>query len=165
MILGVTGHRPNKLGGYEPLTQEQIRVFAQTRLLKLKPDFVLTGMALGWDQGIAQACVDFRVPFRAYIPFEGQESKWPYTARKLYHKLLAQAAEQKICCDGEYAAWKMIRRDQLLVQDCEHLLSLYNGTSGGTQRTWMYAVECGRDRTNCWNDWLIFVQELQGTSP
>lgn len=55
MILAVTGHRPNKLGGYSKQAYRKLVKIAEVNLKKLNPDKVISGMALGWDQALAQA--------------------------------------------------------------------------------------------------------------
>lgn len=55
MILAVTGHRPDKIGGYDrnnPL-RKKLLVKIDATLARLKPERVLTGMALGVDQDVA----------------------------------------------------------------------------------------------------------------
>ena len=46
-------------------------------LERARPDAVISGMALGWDQAVARATADLGIPWVAAITFEGQESKWP----------------------------------------------------------------------------------------
>jgi hypothetical protein len=77
MILAATGHRPDKLGGYDLSIYRKLVGLAYSYLRKQTPDVVISGMALGWDQAVAEAAVKASTPFIAAIPFRGQESKWP----------------------------------------------------------------------------------------
>jgi len=78
MILAVTGHRPEKLGGYGPAVAERLFNLASSELQGLRPEYVLTGMAIGWDQAVADACQgsgDFWLGDR--------QSLLPYSTRQL----------------------------------------------------------------------------------
>lgn len=50
MIICATGHRPNKLGGYGRDVYARLVKLAYDYLAVQKPDAVISGMALGWDQ-------------------------------------------------------------------------------------------------------------------
>lgn len=139
MILAVTGHRPDKLGGYWSHVMERLTEFAETQLRKLKPDVVISGMALGWDQAIAEAAIDLNIDLHAYIPFEGQELKWPAYSQKRYKELMSCAQKIVICSPGGYEPWKMQERNKQMVDAADMLLALYNGSVGGTQNCMVYA--------------------------
>jgi uncharacterized phage-like protein YoqJ len=160
MTLAVTGHRPDKLGGYSPVAKKRLNDFALQELSRISPSpsRVLTGMALGWDLAIARACDALAIPFIAYIPFKNQDSRWPPISSQEYRLLLAKAAEVVNVCSGEYAAWKMHARNNRLVNDCDKLLALYDGSPSGTGSCVRYA-RCKVDPPlldNCWPRWLEF---------
>lgn len=150
MILAVTGHRPNKLGGYGRGVEMSLLRLAGSELRSLKPESVLTGMALGWDTAIARAAIALGIPFTAVVPFDGQEGCWPMESRRAYYRLLKDAKDVVTVCTGGYASWKMLRRDRWLVDNAEHLLALYSGAKGGTAHCVEYAQGKGLGITNCW---------------
>lgn len=114
-------------------------------------------MAVGWDQAVADACVDLGIPFHAYVPFrEGQDRFWPYDTKAHYAELLSLAAEVVYCCDGGYEPWKMQERNEQMVDACDHLLALWNGSHGGTANCVKYAKMIAKPITNCWEDWRKF---------
>ncbi len=84
MILAATGHRLDKLGGYDLLIQLDLLKFSKIVLPQLKPDKVISGMALGFDQAIAEAAYQLKIPYVAAVPFVGQESVWPEEAQIKY---------------------------------------------------------------------------------
>lgn len=49
MIVAFTGHRPDKLGGYKLPNPTYVKVCQQieTKLVELKPEKIISGMALG----------------------------------------------------------------------------------------------------------------------
>jgi uncharacterized phage-like protein YoqJ len=153
MILAVTGHRPQKLGGFSSEAIQRVKRFARLQLERLRPCRVLTGMALGWDLAIAAACYDLSIPFTACIPCDGQESRWNPGQRQEYWIAMRRAAAIVNAPGGEYAAWKMQKRNEYMVDNCEVLLALYDGSTGGTANCVKYAGKVRREVVNCWEDW------------
>ena len=147
-ILGITGHRPSKLGGYgENTLRIKVRDAMRREFERLNPLRVLSGMALGVDQWAVELAISMHIPFHAFIPFAGQESKWPLDQQRYYHQLL-KAAERTIYVSNEgYAAWKMQRRNEAVVNLCDHLLAVFDGGSGGTANCVSYAERKGRPIT------------------
>jgi hypothetical protein len=43
--------------------------------MDIKPTKVMLGMALGWDQAVAIACIDLEIPFEAHM-VRDQASAW-----------------------------------------------------------------------------------------
>ena len=156
-ILGVTGHRPKRLGGYSPRAASILRQFAFKKIEALEPEMVITGMALGWDQAIAQACIDHEIPFVAAVPFVGQDGEWPAKAQRVYEKLLDQADEVKIVSKGGFTPAKMLRRNEWIVDNCDRLLALWDGSKfGGTGHCVLYAEESEVQVINVWDDFQQF---------
>lgn len=149
MILAATGHRPEKLGGYTPNPmQTRLRGRLLTELVRLAPEEGISGMALGWDQWFAEACTDLGIPWTAAVPFEGQEAIWPRAAQDSYRLLLRAAKRIVVVSPGEYEDWKMDVRNHWMVDQSTHLLACWNGTQGGTAKTFRYAESKGRSITN-----------------
>lgn len=143
MKVALTGHRPDKLGGYAPCPmQAWLLQQATQRLALLGPSEVFSGMALGWDQIGVEACIFLGIPFVAAIPFPGQELKWPAETQKRYHELLARAARVKIVSPayerGAFQARNIWMVDQL-ADPGDTLLSCHDGTRGGTWNCISYA--------------------------
>jgi uncharacterized phage-like protein YoqJ len=147
MIIGVTGHRPDKLGGYRPNeTQMKVRQAITAKLVELKPEKLVTGMALGVDQWAAEACIFLGIPFIAAVPFEGQHLAWPAESQQRWLDLIAKAAEVVHVCSPGYAVWKMQTRNKWIVDHCDLLLGVWDGTPGGTKNCLDYADKKGRQR-------------------
>lgn len=153
MIIAGTGHRPDKLGGYSDAVFKRLVALATASLRRYQPTLVISGMALGWDQALTRAALNLDIPVHAYIPFEGQESKWPEANQDKYHMLLALCAEKIICCKGFYASWKMQRRNEMMVDACDSVLALWNGSSGGTANCLAYVHHQGKSYINVWKSW------------
>jgi uncharacterized phage-like protein YoqJ len=129
---------------YNP-TRDKIKSYLVEIIGKLQPDKAISGMALGVDQWAVEVCIDLGLPFTAAIPFEGQEAIWPPASQILYQQLLAQAAEKVVVCPGGYSPEKMLVRDCWMVDRCDKLVSVWDGTSGGTGHTVNYAQKIKRE--------------------
>lgn len=141
-ILAVTGHRPDKLGGYGDKAQAIVREVATRSLDHIKPDMVYTGMALGWDQAVAKAAIELKIPFIAAVPFYGQQNAWPESSQVIYRQLLHQAADVVVVTESdEYRPEYMQRRNQFMVDASNMLLALWNPEEkrGGTFNCIRYA--------------------------
>lgn len=145
MIVSFTGHRPDKLPdkktGYNLPNPTYIHVCQEIEkyLLELKPDKAISGMALGVDQYAASVCIKLGIPFIAAIPFKGQEKAWPEKSQKIFNLLLKKACDIAIVCEGEYAAYKMQVRNQWMVDMCDILIAVWDGSQGGTANCINYA--------------------------
>lgn len=153
MIISGTGHRPDKLGGYsERVTGDLVRT-AYEWLINNRPERVITGMALGWDQALGWAAVDAMIPFTAAIPFEGQESRWPKTSQEWFRDLLELADNVIYVSDPGYAPWKMQVRNEWMVDNSDAVLALWNGTDGGTANCVRYAQKKDKKIYNLWESY------------
>lgn len=145
MILAVTGHRPDKLGGYGPSeTQTDVRNAIRNALHIYKPSLVITGMALGVDQWMAETCIEVGIPFLAAVPFPGQEFRWPTESQDRYWELLKKAARVHICSPGPYSAKRLQDRNEWMVDHSQMLLAVWDGSPGGTANCISYARRVGR---------------------
>jgi uncharacterized phage-like protein YoqJ len=155
MILAGTGHRPDKVGGYGADIAQRMVKIARGYLTELKPDVVISGMAIGWDQALAWAAIHEKIEWWAYVPFKGQEKMWPPESKMLYHALLTQADSVNIVCPDGYAPWKMQQRNEAMVDACDKVLALWNGGPGGTANCIAYADHVGKPYINAWDRWRL----------
>ena len=149
-IFAGTGHRPDKLGGYDDRTYDRVLQLALNALGEYEPDRVISGMALGWDTALAEAAYLRGIPYLAYVPFMGQESKWPPKSQQLFRALCSHAAEVVVCTPGSYSARAMHVRNERMVDDSTTVLALWNGTPGGTGGCVAYANKVLRPIINLW---------------
>lgn len=147
MKIALTGHRPNKLGfEYDhngPMSEYLMKQMQEIMQL-YKPAHIITGMALGADTLWALTAIKLGTPFIAAVPFKGQEKAWPLASQQRYREILAKAAEVVIVCEGGYAPWKMQKRNEWMVDHCNMLISVWDGTAGGTANCVAYASKVGK---------------------
>ena len=109
----------------------------------------ICGMANGCDLYFGEAVVQLRqshpdITLEAAVPYEGQAKGWPSEQRQRWEQLLG-------CCDfrtvvsRDYTPDCMHRRNQYMVDNSSILIAAYNGSSGGTLNTLLYAIRQKRE--------------------
>jgi uncharacterized phage-like protein YoqJ len=150
MTVCFTGHRPDKLGGYNEsnpiMTSVRKRLTHEIRRLLLAGNRTfITGMALGIDQLAADIVLELKaggisnIRLIAAVPFIGQERMWPPTSQRKFHEILAKCDEVVHVCEAGYAAWKMQKRNEWMVDHAEIVIAVWDGTAGGTGNCVKYA--------------------------
>lgn len=156
-ILGTSGHRPQKAGG-NPL---KLRLLAQLDLMQEQPSSLIVGMAVGWDQAMAQAAIDVGIPFTAAIPFEGHEDRWPMPIQEAYRELLKKAAKVVYVSPPGYDVEKMWKRNRWIVERMDRATVLWDGfEDSGTAHFVRHARLAGIEPTNLWDRWQEFRHQL-----
>ena len=154
MIVAGTGHRPEKLGGYDDVIFERLTALARDRLRELRPEKVISGMALGWDQALAWAALDMGIPITAAVPFEGFGKKWPVDSQYRCASMLAVATEvhtvSEIACTAA-----LQQRNEWMVDRADLMLALWDGSWGGTFNCLRYAEKRGRPVEYLWSRWEL----------
>ncbi len=150
-VLGITGHRPKKLYGYDDSHPGNLFIInAMGKFFEeYRPDKVITGMALGTDTWAAQWCIKMGIPFLAAIPTENQDIMWPLASQEKYKFLLTKAAEtvlitpeiQGISISLPEA---MQKRNEYMVDNSDSMLAIFGGSPSGTKNCLKYAKEKGK---------------------
>ena len=161
ITLGVTGHRPPALGGYSDHAFELLVAVAIEHLVRIVPEQVITGMAQGWDQAVAEACVRRHIPFIAAVPFQGQESQWPAASQGKYHGLLFHAQQVVYTTEKPgYAPWKMGVRNKWIVDHSHQILACWDGVEdmrSGTFQMVRLVRQQNKPLINVYPDWQRLV--------
>lgn len=134
-VVVATGHRPKPyLIGMEIAEFDPMVALAKRGIEELGTTLLYTGMAWGWDQACAQACIDLKVPFVAVVPFPGQEDRWSASVREFYAQLLSRASHVHTV-RPHYGEGVYAERNRWMLEQhgVTHVLALWNGTNkGGT---------------------------------
>lgn len=146
--IAVTGHRPQQLGAEWALKgpySDFIRGELKKYLLKYTPKQVISGMALGADQLFVQVALELKIPVLAAVPCFEQESKWPKSSKDLYYELLGNSlVTEYVVTPTYYTSSVMQIRNEYMVDNCDLLLAVFNGTRGGTKNCIDYARSIGK---------------------
>ncbi|MFR2887969.1 MAG: SLOG family protein [Clostridium butyricum] len=173
ITVAFTGHRPDKLGGYNwqsPLNQKvTLEICHQIGLIFInnptEKDFhFICGGAIGTDQ-FAFDCVEFakeyytnlNITIEVAVPFKKQAAKWFQTDQLKYNSQLNKAdkityvdtIKEYVKCavpEGEYHITKMQQRNEYMVDNADIVIAVWNGDiKGGTYNCYKYAKKLGKD--------------------
>lgn len=153
--IGLTGHRPHKLWGYDldrpeyERLQERLELIIDQLLVEYKRVICHSGLALGadtiWSIAILNKREEFpeRVFFHAEIPFMGQSSHWFGESVDLWNYQVETADEKSVYLEGDkdkdwstvgkYGIVKALDdRNKGMVQSIDILIAIYDGSNSGT---------------------------------
>lgn len=134
-VVAGTGQRPQHM---RPMEREWGRAELGRVMGRLRAEmgmeYVVSGMALGFDQWFAIEAVKLGCELHAYLPFpaEDQSRKWNDADRAGYQSLLGLSTLIRHEADAfEFAAYH--RRNQAMVDSADLMVAMTNGKrSGGT---------------------------------
>lgn len=137
MLVGITGHRPERLGPNWPVVERWIAGKLEEYKARGERVSLITGMARGVDQIAATTAIDEGVGVRCYFPFPRK-----FSNLEDYVILNAEVTRFE---QNAYTPDVYLRRDRRIVDDCDVLLVVWDGVkSGGTYYTYKYALEKGK---------------------
>jgi uncharacterized phage-like protein YoqJ len=160
MIVAVTGHRPDKLpegynGEHKPIRMALSEALDEVCVEYGNIERMLSGMALGFDQIACEVALNKHVLITGCIPCFNQDRKWIDESKKYYRELIKRISEAGgdfvIVTEEDYTPYCMIVRDHYMVDNCDLLIALWNGTEGGTEKTVKYAKKKGVTVKNIWD--------------
>jgi len=153
MVLGITGHRPSKLGGYNDKTNKssQIKDILKKCFLQGKPSCIVSGMALGVDQWAVEVALELGIKVVALIPCFAQDSKWPPSSRTKYVDMLVLIQDAggtiEYVTKEPYSPTCMSLRNQRIVDYSTEMLAIWDKSWGGTGSCVRLAKKAGRPIT------------------
>jgi len=143
-----TGHRPDKLGGYDE--NNPLAKFVRSRLEKHVLELIgkgftrfISGGAIGVDTWAAEIVLRLREEHDLHLtiarPFPSQAGKWNEQTRERFEALCAKADHVVDVSPDPYAAWKMQKRNEWMVDHSHLVLAVWDKTPGGTANCVNYA--------------------------
>ena len=155
MVLAFTGHRPEKLPwGFDETDprcaalkrqiHDAVRAAAGEGY-----DVFLCGMARGCDTWFAEAVLSLGLRLEAYLPCPSQADRWSDADRQRQTALLLRCAAVYMV-EPAYSQGCMLRRNRRMVDECDALLTVYDGSPGGTGATVDYARRRGKEIRSLW---------------
>ena len=150
MIVAITGHRPPKLNltwdGRGPMDVGLVDLLCH-EFDRLGTELVITGMALGVDLLAARAAWKMGLPFDAYVPFPEQPSRWPEASQARWRTALSLANDVRFIRES-YQPGAFYQRNEAMVDAADHVVAVWDGSTGGTAHCVNYARRVGRPLTN-----------------
>ena len=103
----------------------------------------ICGMAIGCDMYFAEAVLALKqlhedVTLEAAIPCATQPERWSRPLRERYNSLIDRCSSVKVL-QLDYSPDCMMRRNKYMVDNADLLISVYDGSGGGTGHTVKYA--------------------------
>ena len=160
MVCGFTGHRPEKLPWGNDEQDQRCQalklVIAQRveRLADAGAEVFCCGMARGCDLYFAEAVLNLqkqrpKLQLEAWIPCPSQADAWPEEDRIRREKLL-DGCGKVYTVEQFYSDGCMLRRNKAMVDQADVLLTVWDGSSGGTGWTVNYAKRQGKQLEAVW---------------
>ena len=161
MICAFTGHRPERLPWGR--NEDDLRCAALKTLLRRTVREVydrgfhtfLCGMARGCDQYFAEAVLAARADgaqdaqLCALVPCPSQPDGWRAQEQARYRRLLADCDSVEVL-EPVYSPGCMLRRNREMILRAQLLISVYDGSAGGTAATVRFARQQGVEILPLW---------------
>ena len=152
MKICVTGHRPNKLYGYNLLQPKYLELINKFKDILRKENCTeaITGMALGVDTIFAMAVLELKeegydIKLHCAIPCKNHSSKWFKESVDKYNEILSKADIIKIVTDDTYQAWMMQKRNEYMVDLADKVIAVWDGSNSGTANCVRYAKKQSKE--------------------
>ena len=160
MVLAFAGHRPEKLPWGSDESDPRCIALKRQIIEAVRTaagegyDTFLCGMARGCDLYFAEAVLAVKaekpeILLEAWLPCPEQADRWAEDMRKRYRELLLRC-DRVFLLQPEYSEGCMLRRNRAMVERADRLISVWDGTRGGTGATVRYARELGVDIEALW---------------
>ena len=160
MVCGFTGHRPEKLpwGSYEedPRCQALKTIIAREieQAADAGADTFCCGMARGCDLYFAEAVLQLQkqrpeLRLEAWLACPEQADRWGEEDRLRWQQLLKGCSQVHVVED-RYSDGYMLRRDSAMVDQISELITVWDGSHGGTGWTVRYAKWRGKKLRGLW---------------
>lgn len=130
--------------GHRQITEKGLESKIERYIIDNDVHYVITGMALGFDQILANAAISLKdsgydIHIEAAIPCENQTAKWSMSDKLKYHQILNKC-DKITYVAKEYTATCMQDRNEYMVNNSDVVLAYYDGRDfGGTKNCIRYA--------------------------
>ncbi len=153
-----TGHRPNKLHGYDPFSEGNKEMLFTLREIIINHielhnvDTFISGMALGIDMWAARIVLKLKekyphIKLIAAVPCKNHPNKWPKKSQDEWQSIIDRADTVHYVSEDEYTPWCMQERNKWMVDNSNYVIAVWDGTKGGTANCVNYAKKKNRTIT------------------
>lgn len=149
MVCGFTGHRPENLPWGNDESDERCLALKERlrQVLRFRAEqgakVFLCGMARGCDFYFAEAVLALKgegldLRLEAVLPCPEQPDRWPAEDRSRYERILVEC-DAVYLLEERYSEGCMLRRNRAMIDRCDWLISVWDGSRGGTGAAVRYA--------------------------
>ena len=148
-----TGYRPSKLPfDIRNTESKEYKMFENAvieeilKVCKAGCRTFYTGMAMGFDILAAEIVLllkeAYNTPLKlvCVIPFEAQAQSFPPEWQERYYSILSKC-DEKIIIEKDYHIYSYQERNKYMVDNCDFVLTWFDGKKGGTKNTIDYAFK------------------------
>jgi hypothetical protein len=129
---------------------------AAMALKAYKTEHLITSLEPGWEQALAKAAVEFKIPYTVTVPYAGRDRDLRPAARVLYNELLARA-NKSVITSGAMGASTLFECRCWQIDNSDLLLALWDfNFQGELFDAIRYALKKGLTVANHWMDWQSF---------
>jgi len=143
-----TGHRPDKLNGYDPKNNKNLLWALREEVVGYIEDFkvntFISGMALGIDMWSARIVLKLKeiyphINLVCAVPCLNHTSKWPEQSRKEWQYIVDRCDKFIVITEELYHPYLMQVRNEWMVNNSDYVLAVHDGSEGGTGNCVDYA--------------------------
>lgn len=145
-----TGHRPNKLLGYDPKDNKELlwRLHAEIvrHIKEEKVHTFINGLALGIDMWSARIVIKLKEKYPhirliSAVPCKNHSCKWNKGDQKNWQEIVDLSDEIVYVSEEEYKPYLMQKRNEWMCNNSEFVIAVWDGTQGGTGNCVKYAQD------------------------
>jgi uncharacterized phage-like protein YoqJ len=149
-----TGHRPNKLNGYDPKDNKEllwrIRNTVVELIEKRGVSTFINGLALGVDMWSAMIVLKLKeeyphIKLISAVPCRNHSSKWNKESQNQWNDICEKSDEVVLVTDEEYKPYLMQVRNKWMVDKSDIIIAVWDGTQGGTANCINYAIKSKKE--------------------
>ncbi len=145
-----TGHRPQKMPSLfhnNGLLNKHMADMLENEIesaISIGYKFFVSGGGLGFDMSAAKTVLTLRdkYPFirlNLALPCKNHYERWHPQHKKQFFEIIESTDNVTYVSDKPYSDGCMMKRNKYMVDCSSRIICLYNGSSGGTKNTVLYA--------------------------
>ena len=136
-----TGHRPNKLNGYNAGDNKELLWRIHKEVVNLIENKGVTtfinGLALGVDMWSAKIVIKLKekypqIKLVSAIPCRNHASKWNKESQLMWQEICDKSDEVVLVTDEEYKSYLMQVRNEWMCNKSDYVIAVWDGSNGGT---------------------------------
>lgn len=147
-----TGHRPEKLYGYDPFSEGNYKMLTELREIIIdhietkEVNTFITGMALGIDTWAARLVIKLKetyphIKLVAAVPCANHSNRWNQESKDEWQLIIDKCDEVHYVSKEEYTHWCMQDRNKWMVDNSNYVIAVWDGSKGGTANCVNYALK------------------------
>lgn len=154
-----TGHRPDKLGGYNDEISPELNKFIKNWLWAVTDKIIqkfgavnfISGGAQGVDLWAAEVVIEHKRNYKdkdirltMAIPCPEFGERWPSEAKEKLQNIIKQADKTVYVSSSYCGPITLHTRNEWMVNHSSIVIAVWDGSSGGTRNCFMYAKQMNK---------------------